>query len=391
VTTPPRVSGARRLTPVAPWPLAGTVDEHIRAETVRALFQQAIAAPILTVLVAALMAIALWDVAPRQRLLIWLSAIAFLSLVRLGLVLAYRRRGPRTLEMIGWEHAFVYTLVVICVVWGVGAIPIMPASLAHQALIFFFLLGIAGGAVASYSVHPTTCLLAVTSLLVPVTVWFAFQDSTALQVMAAGGAMYLVASIRATRNYGEFWRRTFRLSWELQQAHTLAQKLARTDDLTGLNNRRAFSALGFQALEHARRYNRPLAAVMFDIDRFKTINDSYGHAAGDKVLQAVAATMLRRVRTPDIPGRLGGEEFAVLLPETDGDQAVVFAERLRADLEGAEVTHNGRTIRFSCSFGVAQRGEDVAVLDTLLMRADEALYRAKNEGRNRVATGTRAR
>src|SRR6185503_13904166 len=116
VTTPPRVSGARRLTPVAPWPLAGTVDEHIRAETVRALFQQAIAAPILTVLVAALMAIALWDVAPRQRLLIWLSAIAFLSLVRLGLVLAYRRRGPRTLEMIGWEHAFVYTLVVICVV-----------------------------------------------------------------------------------------------------------------------------------------------------------------------------------------------------------------------------------------------------------------------------------
>jgi diguanylate cyclase (GGDEF)-like protein len=197
--------------------------------------------------------------------------------------------------------------------------------------------------------------------------------------------MYLVASIRATRNYGEFWRRTFRLSWELQQAHTLAQKLARTDDLTGLNNRRAFSALGFQALEHSRRYNRPLAVVMCDIDHFKTINDTYGHASGDKVLQAVAATMLGRVRTPDIPGRLGGEEFAVLLPETDGDQAVVFAERLRADLERLEVTHNGRTIRFSCSFGVAHRGEDVAVLETLLMRADEALYRAKNEGRNRVA------
>ena len=124
MTIPPRVSGARRLTPVAPWPLAGTVDEHIRAETVRALFQQAIAAPILTLLVAALLALVLWDVAPRHRLLIWLGAIALLSFVRLGLVLVYRRRVPRTLEMIWWEHAFVYTLVAICAVWGVGAIAV---------------------------------------------------------------------------------------------------------------------------------------------------------------------------------------------------------------------------------------------------------------------------
>lgn len=126
---------------------------------------------------------------------------------------------------------------------------------------------------------------------------------------------------------------------------------------------------------------------MFDIDHFKTINDTHGHAGGDKVLQAVAATMLGRVRTPDVPGRIGGEEFAVLLPETGADEGVVFAERLRADLERVEVVHNGKTIRFSCSFGVAPRGADVAILDTLLMRADEALYRAKHEGRNRVATG----
>jgi diguanylate cyclase (GGDEF)-like protein len=383
--TQPRPSGASRLTPIAPWPLAGTIDEHVRAETVRALFHQAIAAPILTLLVAGLVALGLWDVTPHDRLLLWLGIITLLSFVRLALVLAYRRRAPRTLDMITWEHWFVYTLVAICLVWGVGVIPIMPASLAHQALIFFFLIGIAGGAVASYSVHPTACLLAVSSLIVPVTLWFALQDAIELRVMAAGGAMYLVASIRATRNYGEFWRRTFRLAWELQQAHTLAQKLARTDDLTGLNNRRAFSSLGHQALEQSRRYNRPLALVMFDIDRFKAINDKHGHAAGDKVLQAVAATVLRRVRTPDIPGRIGGEEFAVLLPETSAEEAVVFAERLRADLERLEVDYGGHMIRFSCSFGVASRGEEIAVLDTLLMRADDALYRAKREGRNRVA------
>jgi diguanylate cyclase (GGDEF)-like protein len=193
--------------------------------------------------------------------------------------------------------------------------------------------------------------------MVPVTVWFAFQNVTELQVLAAGGAMYLVASVRATRNSGEFWRRTFRLSWELQQAHTLAQKLARTDELTGLNNRRAFSALGYQALEHSRRYNRPLTVVMFDIDRFKTINDTYGHAGGDRVLQAVAATILHRVRR-DVPGRIGGDEFAVLLPETAAD-GVVFAGGLRATLE-RRGRHNGEDDSLSCSFGRGSR-QDVAI------------------------------
>lgn len=386
--TQPRVSGSIRLTPVAPWPLAGTVDEHVRAETVRALYQQAIAAPILTLLVAVLVGAALWTVAPRGRLLTWIGLIALLSLIRLALVLVYRRRVPRAPDMGTWEHAFVYTLVAICLVWGLGAIFVMPASLAHQGLIYFFLIGIAGAAVASYSVHPTACLLSITSLMVPVTLWFAVHDSVVLRVMAAGGAMYLVASIRATRNYGAFWKRTFRLAWELQQAHTLAQKLARTDELTGLNNRRAFTSLGRLALEQSRRYNRPLALVMFDVDRFKAINDTYGHAGGDKVLQAVASTMLGCMRAPDIPSRIGGEEFAVLLPETSAEEAVVFAERLRADLAALEVPHRGRTIRFSCSFGVAARTEDVAILDTLLQRADEALYRAKDDGRNRVAAGT---
>lgn len=371
-----RPSGARRLTPVAPWPVSGTVEEHIRAETVRALYQQAIAAPLLTLTVTLLVAAALLRVVPREGLVVWLGSIAVLAVVRLGLVLAYRRAKPSTLQMIGWEHAFVYTLVTICLVWGVGAVLVMPSSLAHRALIYFFLIGIAGGAVASYSAHPTACLVCILSLMVPVTIWFAIQNVVELRVMAVGGALYLVASIRATRNYGDFWRRTFQLSWELQQAHALAARLARTDELTGLNNRRAFSSLGRRALEQSRRYSRPLSLVMFDIDHFKAINDTRGHAAGDKVLQEVAGVLLSVVRTSDIAGRIGGEEFAVLLPETAQNEAVAFAERLRQGFAALEVT---------CSFGVASRGEEVVVLDTLLMRADEALYRAKDGGRNRVS------
>jgi diguanylate cyclase (GGDEF)-like protein len=372
----------RRLTPIAPWLLSDTVDAHIRGETVRALYQQAIIAPALTLLAAALLGGAVWSTAPRTPLLIWLGVIAAVSLARFILVMAYRRRTPGPLAMIRWERAFVVTLGGVCLAWGVGALIVMPHTVAHQALTYFFLIGIAGIAVASYSAHPTACLLCLVTLLVPVTLWFAWQDVLELRVMAAGGALYLAASIRATRNYGDFWRRTFRLSWELQQAHALAAKLARTDELTGINNRRAFLSLGRQALEQARRYNRPLTMVMIDIDFFKKINDTHGHAAGDEVLQVVAETIARSARAPDIAGRIGGEEFGLLLPETEQPEGVALAERLRRDLAAVDVGG----IRFTCSFGVAARADDT-VLDSLMRRADEALYRAKNEGRNRVASG----
>ncbi|HEV8401384.1 MAG TPA: diguanylate cyclase [Gemmatimonadales bacterium] len=376
----------RRLTPVAPWPAAGSVEEHVRAETVRAVFQQALLAPILTLLVGGLVGASLWRASLHGPLLLWLGAVAVLSVARLTLLLAYRRRSPPPDRMIGWERAFVFTLVLVSLAWGVGAALVLPSeSLAHEAIVYFFLIGIAGGAVASYSVHPRAVLLCLLSLMVPVTIQFALANSIELRAMAAAGVMYLIASLRATRNYGAFWQRTFQLSWELQQAHTLAQKLSRTDDLTGLNNRRAFTELAKRALEQARRYGRPLALVMFDIDHFKHVNDTYGHAAGDRVLQALAQAIRGAARDPDIAGRLGGEEFALLLPETSGPEAVTLAERLRRVVGGIGVPHDGATISFTCSFGVAARQEDVAVLDTLLNRADEALYRAKRQGRDRIS------
>lgn len=380
----------RGVKPVASLSSAATVDDYIRAQTVNAVFQQAALGPLLSLLAAVLVVIGVWGVTSHARALVWLGAIALVSFLRLTLLLAYRRRAPATEQVNRWEQAFLYTLVLLSLVWGVGAVFVMPDSVTHEVLIYFFLAGIAGSTVASYSAHPTACVLALTSLVLPVTVWFAWHDVIELRVMAVGGAIYLIAAIRATRNYGEFWRRTFRLSWELSQAHRHAEKLARTDELTGINNRRAFTELGRQALEHARRYGRPLAVVTFDIDRFKAINDDLGHAAGDEVLKAVGAVIRRAARTPDISGRLGGEEFAVLLPETNERDAIAFAERLRTDLAALAVAHNGATIRFTCSFGVTTLGDDVTILDTLLNRADAAMYRAKREGRNRVSSASGA-
>lgn len=377
---------SRELKPAAAWPSTHTVEEYVRAQTLNAVFQQAAFGPLLSLIAAALVVIGVWSVTSHARLLVWVGAIALVSFGRMALLVAYRRRAQASDRLSAWEQVFLYSLLGISLVWGVGAVFVLPSSVTHEVLIYFFLAGIAGSTVASYSAHPTACVLALTSLVLPVTVWFAWHDVIELRVMAVGGAMYLLAAIRATLNYGAFWRRSFKLSWELRQAHDRAELLARTDELTGVNNRRAFTELGAQALQQARRYNRALALVMFDIDRFKSINDNLGHAAGDRVLHAIGAELRRVLRVPDIAGRLGGEEFAVLLPETPEREAVMFADRLRSDLAALSVPYDNATIRFTCSFGVAALTEDVKTLDTLLNRADGAMYRAKGEGRNRVVS-----
>ncbi|MEW6283038.1 MAG: sensor domain-containing diguanylate cyclase, partial [Candidatus Eremiobacterota bacterium] len=159
-------------------------------------------------------------------------------------------------------------------------------------------------------------------------------------------------------------------------------RLACTDGLTGVANRRHFFELGELALRHAVRQDHPLAVILLDVDHFKLFNDTHGHAAGDCALQAVARACLGVLRQSDILGRIGGEEFALVLPGAGQRDAVDAAERLRSSVmeqqvEGQQVT---------ASLGLACRREETR-LGALLQRADRALYRAKAEGRNRVAIG----
>ena len=372
------------MTQPSAWPSAATDDEYVRAQTLNAVYRQAALGPLTSLVAAALVVIGVRHASAPDRLGIWVGAIVVVSVLRMALLIAYRRRDQDPAHIRKWERAFLYSLLTSSIVWGIGALLVMPNSVTHEVLIYFFLAMIAGSTVGSYSAYPVACVLALVSLIVPVTVWFALHDVIELRVMAVGGAVYLIAASRATWNYGSFWRRSFQLSWELRQAHDRVELLARSDELTGINNRRAFLERGGEALAHARRYHRPLALVVLDIDHFKAINDTYGHAAGDRVLQIVGREIRRVVRAPDIAGRLGGEEFGIVLPETDRREAVVFAERLRADLAALQVPYEGATIRFTCSVGIATRGAADG-LDTMLKEADAAMYRAKREGRNRVS------
>lgn len=169
----------------------------------------------------------------------------------------------------------------------------------------------------------------------------------------------------------------------LQNAHQKAQAVSLQDELTGLNNRRAFFQLGGQFIKQARRQQAPMALIMFDLDHFKQINDGYGHEAGDRVLREVGKMLLDNVREYDIAARIGGEEFVVLLPETSREQAVELAERLRSTLEVLQIHCRELRLRLTASFGVAMLLVDDE-LETLLSRADEAMYQSKTEGRNRV-------
>lgn len=163
------------------------------------------------------------------------------------------------------------------------------------------------------------------------------------------------------------------------------EKRAQIDALTGLNNRRHFYELAEQEIVRTRRYGKPLALMMLDVDHFKSINDNYGHQAGDLVLQQLSDVCRQTMREIDIIGRLGGEEFAILLPEANGAQAQEAAERLREVIAATVVgLEQGVTISFTASIGVAALVAADHGVAAMLKRADEALYAAKNSGRNRV-------
>ncbi|MFP5239016.1 MAG: GGDEF domain-containing protein, partial [Acidobacteriota bacterium] len=180
-----------------------------------------------------------------------------------------------------------------------------------------------------------------------------------------------------------------RLEEELLQTQEQLRLQAQHDGLTGLLNRRHFSELATLAARQAKRYGQPLSVILFDMDGFKGINDTFGHAVGDEVLRGAADACRAVLRQADVAARWGGEEFAVLLPQTGLAGAMETAERLRECLEGLRAGQTGELMA-TASFGVASLTGDEDV-EGLLLRADAYLYEAKRDGRNRVKAQTPGR
>ncbi|HTO46522.1 MAG TPA: diguanylate cyclase [Burkholderiales bacterium] len=176
---------------------------------------------------------------------------------------------------------------------------------------------------------------------------------------------------------------TYRLSRRVREQNRMLAALSRTDGLSGLLNRIAWEQIAYTEMARCRRSRQASSLLMLDIDHFKRINDQHGHPAGDEVIRSVAAILGRTVRASDVPGRYGGEEFAVVLPDTDEHGGGIIAERIRRRIETATM---GREVVLQCtvSIGVAQAEPESEDAGDWIARADRALYEAKRLGRNRV-------
>lgn len=164
------------------------------------------------------------------------------------------------------------------------------------------------------------------------------------------------------------------------------ERLATTDPLTGVYNRRYFMDYATKEFLRSLRYSHTFSVIQMDIDHFKKINDTYGHSIGDEVLKAFTANCLEVLRDCDVLGRMGGEEFSIILPETALSGALIVAERFRQANAELKVYVDDRIVHFTVSIGVTHLRQDDAGLEAVLRRADEALYLAKNGGRNKVVS-----
>lgn len=166
--------------------------------------------------------------------------------------------------------------------------------------------------------------------------------------------------------------------------HEEIYRLTITDGLTQVANKRHFVEFLEREIARATRHGRPLSLVLFDLDHFKNVNDRFGHLAGDRVLNGIAALVSAQVRRDELLARYGGEEFVVVLPETSLDAAALFCERIRAGIESATFDFDGEPLKATVSLGVTEL-VPADTLESLVARADALLYEAKQAGRNRVA------
>lgn len=222
---------------------------------------------------------------------------------------------------------------------------------------------------------------------------FTEQDLRPLEYFAAQAAISIENAIlnneletRVAIRTAELNRINELLRAEIEERKRVEQqlhRLATTDPLTGALNRRHFFELVKQEFDRSKRYERQISIILVDLDHFKEINDSYGHIAGDQLLQTVAERFNHSLRQMDIFGRYGGDEFIVLLPETNIDQARLAAERLHKAVTSNSVETSRGTIPLEISIGVASL-HNTDDMERLLIKTDQALYKAKAEGRNRV-------
>lgn len=361
----------------------GLIEELVRTDRLHQLFRQSFAAIFGSYLAAVMLCWLCWDRFDHTVMLVWLSVLAVTSLLRVQMFMQWFRcpNSERTPDR--WERRYWVTLMLSAGVWGIGALAVMPTDdRVSQVLVMLFTVGMSVSAVSCYSAYRYMTLGSMVLVLFPCTLWLLFQPSSMQVGVGVAVMVFSTFVASATRKLADALEKAFRLTRQMERAHTISTRAAQTDELTGLMNRRAFFEHAQVLYAQCRHNQQPLCALMMDMDHFKAINDTYGHQAGDQVLRQIGGVISASFRQADVYGRFGGEEFAVLLPNTSLETARAIAEQLIKAISGlAAEPVQGLT----ASLGVATTRSLDQDLHSLMNTADKALYRAKAMGRNQVA------
>lgn len=359
-----------------------TADEQLKADKLRLLYHQSHTAVIYSLISAAIFVGILWPHLPQNHLLEWFGAVLISSLFRFSLFIRYTHKQPNTIEILKWETPYYITLLISSAVWGFGTVLVTHnANFLYQSINFYFVIGMAGAALSVYSAIRYFAISTISLVLGPILCWFIYLNNRTSLLMALACLLFLVSALRATKVLSTTLNHIYTLTHELSEAKDSAELLARTDSLTGLNNRRAFTESAITQMMFCARHHYPVSILLLDLDHFKKVNDTFGHAAGDIALQHIAHLLKQHIRGSDICGRLGGEEFAVLLSNTHADEAIRVAEKIRLAIESNDTQYNEKNIHLTVSIGISSGKQN---LDDLLNTADKAMYKAKQAGRNQV-------
>lgn len=360
------------------------LDQLAQAEKLQLLYSQSFPAIFASLLGGLLVCTVLWPVQNHPLLISWFLVLSASSLIRLILFVRYWQLKPRGGAILSWEQPYFLTLLLSALIWGLGIIVILPPqSVLHQIVVYYFVIGMAGGAFAVYSAHRPMTLTTIACIIFPITLWFLLQGTLLSTAMVIGAVAFFISLVRAGKILSATMHQSFRLAHQLRHMNEVAESMARRDELTGLVNRRGFYEQGELYANHCQRNDEVLAMILMDVDFFKKINDTLGHAAGDATLKQLGKIFQKTVRGADICARIGGEEFAILSLVTTPLEAEELAERLRQLVAEADILFDKARVSITASFGVSSGDYN---LDRLFQKADSALYRAKEEGRNCVVT-----
>lgn len=340
-----------------------------------------------------ILAAVLWGAVPTPVLLSWSGLLVAVTGVRFLSLRAFGNASPRSEpDLAVWTKYFVAGACAAGVVWGLSGILLFhPSSFPHQVVLAFVLGGMVAGAVPLLSSvrHAYGCFAI--PVVVPIGIRMMWAGDRVHLVMGLLMVIFGLTMLATSTQVHRLFRDSEKLRRELFSSSEVAQALeylVRLDSLTGILNRRLFEEELGKEWARAKRDHAPLALITADIDHFKEYNDHYGHPAGDLCLVDVAQTLYHALSRPgDVTARIGGEEFAILLPQTDLSGAIAVAEQLRERILALDLPHEASPVarQVTLSFGVSSSElASVASPAELIRTSDIALYEAKRCGRNQI-------